>query len=77
MPTNPNLHAHREKVAVAEAARQQSLKTAVTEADRKLAHKTYHLAVLASSRVNGVKCNSIAALAALGYDPGDWRDGDV
>jgi hypothetical protein len=73
----PNLTAHRDAVAVAEAARQASLKSSATEADRTTAHITYHKAVLASARANGVRCNSIAALARHGVDPGDWRAGDV
>jgi hypothetical protein len=73
----PNLTAHRDAVALAEAARQASLKSAATEADRTTAHIVYHKAVLASARTNGVHCNSIAALARLGSDPADWRAGDV
>ena len=76
MPT-PNHSAHALAVAQAEGIRQTSLKAAATEADRTAAHVAYHKSVLASARTNGLHCNSIAALARLGVDPGDWRAGDV
>jgi hypothetical protein len=72
-----NIPAHHLAVAVAKGALQTSMKNAATEADRTAAHVTYHKAVLASGRLNGVRCNSIAALARLGVDPGDWHAGDV
>jgi hypothetical protein len=56
---NSKLDAHRDAVALAEAARQASLKSAATEADRTTAHVTYHKAVLASARTQGIKTNSI------------------
>jgi hypothetical protein len=68
---------HAVAVSLAEAARQVSLKSAVTETDRTAAHITYFKAVLQSGRAQGIHTNAIAALARLGVDPGDWRAGDV
>jgi hypothetical protein len=74
---NTALDAHHIAVSTAKSALQVSLKTAATEADRTTAHITYHKAVIASARAQGIKTNSIAQLARLGIDPADWRAGDA
>ena len=71
-----NIPAHHEAVAVAKAALQTALKTAADEPTRVAAQVTYHKAVLASGRLNGVHCNSIAQLQRLGVDPGNWTSTD-
>jgi hypothetical protein len=68
---------HSAAVGVAEAAYQQTMKTAVTEADRTAARVTYYRAVLASGRAQGISTGAAAALTRLGSPPGDLRDGDT
>jgi hypothetical protein len=73
---NPNIAAHHTAIAVAKGAHQVAFKAATDEAGRLAATITYHKAILASGRLNGVKCNSIAQLQRLGVDPGDWTSTD-
>jgi hypothetical protein len=68
---------HSAAVGVAEAAYQQTMKTAATETDRTNARITYYRAVLSSGRANGISTGAAAALARLGATPGDLRDGDT
>ena len=71
-----NIPAHHEAVAVAKAALQTALKTAADEPARTAAQVIFHKAVLASGRLNGVHCNSIAQLQRLGVDMGNWTAQD-
>jgi hypothetical protein len=71
-----NIPAHHEAVALAKGALQTTMKAAADEPARIAAQVTYHKAILASGRLNGVKCNSISQLQRLGVDPANWTSTD-
>ena len=74
--SNPNVEAHKQAVAQAESARQVAKANNNTQAGHKAADIAFYQAVLSGGRANGIKTNARAALAALGADDGQGRDGD-
>jgi hypothetical protein len=68
---------HALAVGVAEAAYQQAMKSAVTEADRTTARINYYKSVLTSGRAQGISTGAVQALARHGYTVGDQQAGDT
>jgi hypothetical protein len=74
--SNPNVEAHKQAVTQAESARQVAKANNNTQAGHKAADIAYYTAVLQSGRANSIKTNARAALASLGAEDGQGRDGD-